>query len=112
MQQVYQDLQRSRKLMQKASTELKDRGIALAKAQAEYQATKNKRALEMKAEGYSATIINMILKGDEEVSLKLFERDCAQVLYDSAKDALNVYKLDARLLEAQLERDWNDAKRM
>lgn len=112
MQQIYNDLARDRDLMQKASRELKERGIALAKAEAEYQTVKNKRALEMRAEGYAATMIGLILKGDEQVSGKLFERDCAQVLYDSAKEALNCYKLDARLLEAQLERDWNDAKRM
>ena len=46
------------------------------------------------------------------MSLKLFERDCAQVMYDSAREALNCYKLDARLIEAQIEREWNDAKRM
>lgn len=112
MQQVYEDLARDRDLMQRASRELKDRGIALARAEAEYQTAKNKRALEMKAEGYAATMISLILKGDDEVSVKLFERDCAQVLYDSAKEALQCYKLDARLLESQLEREWNDAKRM
>ena len=36
----------------------------------------------------------------------MFERDCAQVRYDSAKEALQVYKLDARMLEAQIDREW------
>ena len=112
MQRIYEELGESRDYMRRASSELKERGIALAKAEAEYQATKNRRALEMKAEGFAATMIQMILKGDDEVSLKLFERDCAQVMYDSAREALNCYKLDARLIEAQIEREWNDAKRM
>ena len=112
MQDVYAALARDRDLMKAASEELKGRGIARARAEADYQAVKNRRVLEMKAEGYSASLIQMLIKGDEEVNTKLFERDCAEVVYDSAKEALNCYKLDARLLEAQLERDWNDAKRM
>lgn len=107
MHQLYNDLARDRDLMQTASKELKDRGIALAKAESEYQTAKSKRALELKAEGYAATMIALILKGDEQVSVKLFERDCAQALYDSAKEALQCYKLDARLLEAQISREWN-----
>ena len=51
-------------------------------------------------------MIAMILKGDERVSVPMFARDCAQVEYDSAREALNVYKLDARLLEAQIDREY------
>ena len=112
MQEIYAALNRDRNLMKAASEELKSRGLAKAKAEADYQATKNRRVLEMKAEGYSASLINLLIKGDPEVNGKLFERECAEVVYDSAKEALNVYKLDARMLEAQLEREWNDAKRM
>lgn len=99
-------LMRDRELMKTASRELKERGVALAKAEAEYQAAKNATALRMKAEGFSATMINLILKGDDHVSQLLFARDCAQVEYDSAKEALNVYKLDARLIEAQIDREY------
>lgn len=93
--------------MKAASSELKERGIAKAKAEAEYQAVKNRRVLELKAEGCSASLIQMLIKGDAEVNKKLFERDCADVLYESAKEALQTYKLDARLLEAQISREWN-----
>jgi hypothetical protein len=112
VQEIYAALSRDRDLMKAASKELRDRGIAKARAEADYQTVKNRRALELKAEGCSASLIQMTIKGDPEVNKKLFERDCAEVLYDSAKEALNCYKLDARLLEAQLEREWNDSNRM
>lgn len=112
MHEVYEALAKDRDLMKTASKELRDRGITLAKAEAEYQRAKNTRVLEMKAQGMAATMIQLTIKGDPAVTMKLFERDCAQVLYDSAKEALNCYKLDARLLESQLEREWNDAKKM
>lgn len=107
MQEIYSALARDRDLMKAASSELKHRGMEKARAEAEYQKAKNKRVLEMKAEGHSASLIQMLIKGDPEVNTKLFERDCAEVSYDSARDALQVYKLDARLLEAQISREWN-----
>lgn len=100
---------RDRERMLQAVTAAKERGIALARAEAEYQTAKHKKVLELKAEGRSATEIQMLVKGDDEVSLKLFERDCAQVEYDSAREAINAYKLSARLVEAQIQREWNMA---
>lgn len=99
-------IEEDRKLMKRASEELKKRGYELANAESEYQKSKYKRALEMKADGMSATMINLLIKGDPEVSIKLLARDCAQANYQSAIEALNCYKLDARLLEAQLSREW------
>lgn len=98
---------RDRELMLKAVSEAKQRGIALARAEAEYQTAKHAKVLELKAEGHPATLIQLLVKGDEGVSMKLFERDCAQVEYDSAREAINAYKLSARLVEAQIQREWN-----
>lgn len=112
MQEIYEALSRDRDLMKTASRELRDRGIEKAMAEAEYQTVKNRRVLELKAEGFSASMIQMTIKGDDKVNDKLFARDCADVLYESAREALNVYKLDARLLEAQISREWNQNNQM
>lgn len=98
-----------RELMKLAVKEAKDRGLRLAKAEAEYQSRKHIRALQLKSDGHSATMVQLILKGDPDVCEALFERDCAQVEYDSAVEAINAYKLSARLLEAQIQREWNQA---
>lgn len=100
---------RDRELMLLAVSEAKERGIALARAEAEYQAAKHAKVLELKADGMPATLIQLLVKGDEDVSMKLFMRDCAQVEYDSAREAINAYKLSARLVEAQIQREWNMA---
>ena len=102
-------VERDRKLMLTAVTEAKARGVALAKAESEYQVAKHRKVLQLKAEGVPSTLIQLLVKGDEDVSLKLFERDCAQVEYDSAREAINAYKLSARLVEAQIQREWNMA---
>ena len=106
MSDLLSELIRDRELMKTASKQLKERGVALAVAEAEYQTAKAKRALAMQADGQSVTMIQLVIKGDEEVSEKLFARDCAEAEYESAREALNVYKLDARLLEAQIDREY------
>ena len=100
------ELVKDRELMKTASKELKKRGYEWAKAETAYQSTKARRALEMKDKGIPATLIQTIIKGDREVSEKLFQRMVAEAEYTSAKEALNVYKLDAKLLEEQIDREW------
>lgn len=101
------DLQHDRELMKTAVAECTERGRAMARAEAEYQEAKNIRVLEMKDERMPATLIQLLIKGDPDVNEKLLKRDIARVEYESAKDAVNVYKLDARLIEQQIQREWN-----
>ena len=103
------DLNSDRELMLKAVREAKTRGFALAQAESEYQVAKNTRALELRADDMPATMISLVLKGDPQVSEKLFARDCAKVEYESAQEAINAYKLSARLIENQIQREWNAA---
>ena len=35
-----------------------------------------------------------------------FQRDCAEAKYKAALEAVNVYKLKIKSLEAQIEREW------
>lgn len=108
MDNLLLELKRDRDLMKIASSEVKTRGIEYARAEAEYQSAKARRALEMKADGCPVTFIQTVIKGDEEVCEKMFQRDCAEAEYKSAVEALNVYKLDSRLLEAQISREWGE----
>lgn len=106
MSDLVTELMDDRALMKKASRELSERGVALAKAEAEYQTAKHKRVFELKDEKVAATLIQLTIKGDPAVSQAMFLRDCAEVEYKSALEALNVYKLDARILEAQIDREF------
>lgn len=98
-----------RQMMLLAVKEAKERGIKLAEAERDYQRAKNVRVLEMRAEHQPATLIQLLIKGDPEVNKKLFERDVSKIEYESAQEAINAYKLSARLIEQQIQREWNQA---
>ena len=57
------------------------------------------------------TIISDICRGDAEIARLRLERDIAQTVYESAKEAIQGYKLQIRILDAQLEREWSRAPR-
>ena len=81
-------------------------GIDWANAENEYQKAKHIRAYELKDEGMPATMINIVLKGDPAVSESLRNRDSYFVLYDASKSRINAIKLEMRILENQLAREW------
>lgn len=82
-----------------------------ASAEAKYQKAKAETALKLKAEGHPATMIQMILKGDRRVNNALFARDCAEAEYEATVHELNFHKQNAKHIEAQIEREWAQAKR-
>lgn len=45
---------------------------------------------------------------DEYIAELRLRRDTAKVLYLNAQEAINVFKLQCRLVEAQLKREWQD----
>lgn len=110
--ELFVALQDEVRAMKSSLRDVRKAGLAKAEAERTYQTSKAKRALELKAQGHSAAMIQMILKGDEAVALPLFNRDCAEAEYDASVMAHNAYKLNARFLEAQLEREWAQERRM
>jgi glutamine synthetase len=99
-------IEQKREMLNRAITASKDRGIAYATAEREYNIAKTKKAFQWQNEGMKITFITDNIRGDAEIANLKWERDCCEVLYDSAKDYINGVKLELRLLENQLEREW------
>ena len=87
---------------------LRKNGDAYAKAEREYQVAKAQTLLKMKDAGASITEINLSIKGQPEVSDKLFQRDVAKVMYETNQEHINTVKLQLRLLDNQIAREWGN----
>lgn len=105
-----QDLQKSLKknfdFLHAALTQIGKRGEEYALAEADYRSELAKRMLERKTEGIAATILSDICRGEPDIANLKFQRDCAEAKYKAALEAVNVYKLKIKSLEAQIEREW------
>ena len=102
-------LQSKRQELSRTLTESKKRGIALADAEREYKKEKAKFIAKARLEKVAVTLIGDLAKGHPEISELRHKRDIAKVLYWNAQEAINVYKLECRLVEAQIKREWEDA---
>jgi len=87
---------------------LRKNGDALAEAERDYQIAKSQTVLRMKEQGCTITEIGLSIKGKEGVAEKMFKRDVAQVMYDANKEHINVVKLQLRIIESQIEREWSN----
>lgn len=87
---------------------LRKNGDALAEAERDYQIAKSQTVLQMKDRGCTITEIGLSIKGQADVAEKMFKRDVAQVMYDANKEHINVVKLQLRIIESQIEREWSN----
>lgn len=99
------------RLLDLALKEAKRRGAEMVLAEAEYYSAKASESLRLLEAGYANTYINTVIKGRQGVTEAMSAYHLAEVEYKNANEAINVYKLALRSLEAELERDWEQARR-
>ncbi len=103
---LWLELEQKRKLLDKAINDLATNGYDLAAKERDYKIAINKKALELRAEDTPVTLINTIIYGYEDIAKLRFERDIAQVKYNSNLEYINTIKLQIRILENQLSREY------
>ena len=93
-------------LLDVAIKQLGIRGKAYAQAEHDYRVAMRKKILDERAKGTPVTIISDLCRGDPEVAKLRLERDIALTVYESAQEAINGFKLQIRILDSQVEREW------
>ena len=100
--------QKSR-LLDKAIRELGLRGRTFAQAEHDSRVALAQRILQERDKGTPVTIIADVCRGVPDIAKLKFERDVAETVYRSALEAINGYKLQIKILDAQVEREWSRA---
>jgi len=81
-------------------------GIKKANAEKEYQTVLSQVVLRERDKGTAIGVITLTVKGFKEVAEKRLERDIAETMYEVSQEKINISKLEARILENQLNREW------
>jgi len=82
-------------------------GNELAEAEKDYKITLRQEALKLRQEkGMPVTLISQIIYGVPEVAEKRFKRDVAETMRDTAMENINSIKLQIRILESQIQREY------
>lgn len=88
--------------------ELAKQGDSLAQANYSYYRQKAITAYRLKDDGFSATMIMQIIKGMPEVAILMRERDIAEARYKATQETINVIKLQMRMNDSQISREWGN----
>lgn len=108
---MYNEIMQEQTKLETALKLLKERGIEYAKCESEYKMELAKCILRLKdQEKRPATLILNLAYGDSTVNKKRLDRDIAEVLYKSALEAVNVFKLKIRVMENQYDKEWGNTK--
>lgn len=105
-QDLMQELQEKTALLDKALGQLGVRGRSYAEAERKYRVALAQKIVRERDAGTPVTIISDLCRGNQEIANLKFERDCSEVTYKAALEACNVYKLQLRLLENQVDREF------
>lgn len=104
--ELWQMIEEKTEYLDKAINDLAKNGYDLAQKEKEYKIAVNKKALELRADDMPVTLINQVIYGYEEIAALRFARDTAEVKYNANQEYINTIKLQIRILESQLNREY------
>ena len=108
---LFNDLQDLTKRLNQSIKTLAKYGNEFAETERDYKITLRQEALKLRAEkGMPVTLIQQVVYGVPEVADKRFKRDVAEAMYQAAQENINSIKLQIRVVEGQLNREWNNTK--
>lgn len=108
--ELWQELEYKRRQLIEAVKALRTYGRKYAEAERDYKVLLRQTALKLKADGMAIGMLNLTVYGVPEVARARCERDIAEATYKTAQELINAVKLEIRIIESQLEREWSTAK--
>ena len=110
---LYVELQKKINELNISIKKLRETGTDYAEAEREYKITLRNEALKLRAEkGMPVTLIQQVVYGVPEVAEKRFKRDVKEAVYKANIEAINVFKLQIRIIESQLQREYGNINNM
>ena len=102
------ELQNLTKQLSNSLKQLRANGIKLAEAEKKYKIAVNRKALLLRSEDMPVTLINQVIYGYYDIAQLRFLRDSAEVVYNANQEAINTLKLQIRIVENQIKREYGN----
>ena len=104
--ELYNELQAKTKQLDISIRQLRKNGTKYAEAEREYKILLRQECLKLRDEGMAIGMIDKTCYGIPSVAEARFKRDVAEAVYKANLEAINSIKLQMRLIENQLSREW------
>lgn len=103
---LYTELQSKTRQLDTSIRLLRKSGTDYAEAERDYKVLLRTECLKLREEGMAIGMIDKTCYGIPSVAEARFRRDVAETVYKANLEAINSIKLQMRLIEAQIEREW------
>ena len=104
---LYIELQNKTRQLEVSIKQLRVTGTEYAQAERDYKILLRTECLKLRDEGMAIGMIDKTCYGIPCVAEARFKRDVAEAVYKANLEAINSIKLQMRLIEAQLSREWS-----
>lgn len=108
---LWTELRQKSEQLQASVKTLRKSGSEYAQAERDYKVLLRQECLKMRDEGTAIGLIDKTCYGIPSVAEARFKRDVAEAVYKANTEAINSLKLQLRLLDSQINREWNQAGR-
>lgn len=106
---LWSEIQSKTKQLDYSVKELRKSGTAYAEAEKAYKIKLRETALRLRSQDMAVGMISMTVYGVPEVAELRFKRDCCEAVYKANIEAINAIKLEIRIINEQLSREWGQA---
>jgi hypothetical protein len=106
---LYQELLSKTKQLEISVRQLRKSGTDAADAEEKYKIILCQTCLKLRDEGMPVTLIDKCCYGIPAVAEARFKRDVAKVVLEANQESINSIKLQMRLIENQIGREWGIA---
>lgn len=103
---LYNELQAKIKQLDASIKMLRVNGTNFAQKERDYKVLLRQECLKLREEGMAIGMIDKTCYGIPTVATARFERDIAETVYKANIEAIQSIKLQMRLIESQLQREW------
>lgn len=86
---------------------LRNTGKDYAEAYTNYRVELAKELMRLKSEGYAITLAGDIARGKREIAQLKFKEITTEAIYKANLESINAIKLQIKLLDAQINREWS-----
>ena len=107
MQDLMNELESKLNMLETSVKMLRKSGTAYAQAERDYKVLLREECLKLRDKGEAVGMIDKTAYGIPSVAQARFNRDVAECTYFANKEAINVYKLQIKILNEQIGREWN-----
>lgn len=110
MYDLYEELQTKTRQLDIAIKDLRKNGTAYAQAEKDYKIKLREEVLKLRDEGMAIGVIDKTCYGIPSVADLRFKRDVCETVYKANNEVINALKLQLRLIENQISREWGNVK--